>query len=81
MLLCCMTSKRQTLKKVGGSAAIVLPKAMLDKFQLEAGDDVMVVETSDGMLVTPFDADFEEAMEIYKRGAKKYRNAMRELAK
>ena len=76
-----MTSKRQTLKKIGGSAALVLPKGMLDRFHLEAGDDVMVVETNDGLLVTPFDAAFEEAMEHYKRGAKKYRNAMRELAR
>lgn len=73
--------KRQTLKKLGGSAAIVLPKSMLDRFHLEPGDDVSVVETEDGLLVTPFDPDFREAMEHYARGAKRYRNAMRELAK
>jgi putative addiction module antidote len=76
-----MTSKRQTLKKIGGSAAIVLPKSMLDRFHLEAGDDVMVVETNDGLLVTPFDADFEDAMRHYTRIAKKYRNALRALAR
>ena len=76
-----MTIKRQTLKKIGGSAAIVLPKSMLDRFHLEAGDEVTVRETNDGMLVTPYDPAFEEAMAIYARGAKKYRNAMRELAR
>ena len=73
--------KRQTLKKIGGSVATVLPKSMLDRFHLEAGDEVMIVETDKGLLVTPFDPDFQEAMEIYARGARKYRNAMRELAK
>ena len=73
--------KRQKLKKIGGSAAIVLPKSMLDRFHLEAGDEVAVVETENGLLVTPYDPDFEEAMEHYARGARKYRNAMRELAK
>lgn len=73
--------KRQTLKKIGGSVATVLPKTMLDRFHLEAGDEVFVVETDKGLLVTPFDPDFEEAMEIYARLAKKYRNALRELAK
>ncbi len=73
--------KRQTLKKLGGSAAIVLPKNMLDRFHLEPGDEVAVVETDEGLLVTPFDPDFDEAMKIYARGARKYRNAMRELAK
>jgi antitoxin MazE len=73
--------RRQTLKKIGGSVATVLPKSMLDRFHLDAGDDVYVVETDKGLLITPFDPDFEDAMEIYARGAKKYRNAMRELAR
>ena len=76
-----MTSRRQKLKKIGGSVATVLPKAMLDRYHLEAGDDVLVVETDKGLLVTPYDADFEEAMEIYARGARKYRNAMRALSR
>lgn len=73
--------KRQTLKKIGGSVATVLPKSMLDRFHLEAGDDVFVVETDKGLLVTPFDPEFEDAMQHYKRIARKYRNALRELAK
>lgn len=76
-----MASRRQTLKKIGGSVATVLPKSMLERFHLEAGDDVLIVETDEGLLVTPFDPEFEEAMKIYARGAKKYRNAMRELAR
>lgn len=76
-----MATKRQTLKKVGGSVATVLPKSMLERFHLEAGDEVLVVETDGGLLVTPFDPDFEQAMEQYGRIAKKYRNALRELAR
>jgi len=45
--------RRQTLKKIGGSVATVLPKSMLDRFHLEAGDEVSVIETSDGLLITP----------------------------
>ena len=73
--------RRQTLKKIGGSVATVLPKSMLDRFHLEAGDEVTVIETSDGLLVTPFDPDFAAAMTAYDRGARKYRNALRELAR
>ena len=40
-----------------------------------------LVETDEGILITPFDPLFSGAMEIYAEGAKKYRNAMRELAK
>lgn len=73
--------RKQTLKKIGGSVATVLPKSMLEKFHLEAGDEVFVVETDRGLLVTPFDPDFEEAMELYAGIARRYRNALRELAK
>jgi putative addiction module antidote len=73
--------KRQTLKKLGGSAAIVLPKSMLDRFHLEAGDEVAIVETEKGLLVTPYDPAFEEAMKQYRRLARKYRNALRELSR
>ncbi|HET7630869.1 MAG TPA: AbrB/MazE/SpoVT family DNA-binding domain-containing protein [Gemmatimonadaceae bacterium] len=72
--------RRQTLKKIGGSVATVLPKSMLDRFHLDAGDDIYVVETGEGLLITPFDPDFADAMAAYARGARKYRNALRKLA-
>jgi hypothetical protein len=47
---------RQTLKtqkKIGGSVAMVLPKSMLDRFHLEAGDEVYVVETTWSLTASP----------------------------
>jgi antitoxin MazE len=73
--------RRQKLKKIGGSVATVLPKSMLERFHLEAGDEVNVVETSEGLLVTPYDPDFADAMAAYTRGARKYRNALHRLAR
>ena len=67
------------LQKLGGSVAAVLPKPMLDRLHLEAGDEVHVIETPDGLHLTPFDPDFADAIAIYQRGARKYRNALREL--
>jgi hypothetical protein len=54
---------------------------MLERYHLAEGDTVHLVETEEGILITPFDPAFEEAMAIYAEGAKRYRNAMRELAK
>ena len=48
--------------------------------ELAPGDRVHLIETEEGILITPYDPLFSEAMEIYGEGAKKYRNAMRELA-
>lgn len=39
------------------------------------------VDTEDGILITPYDPNFAKAMEIAERGSKKFRNALRELAK
>lgn len=71
--------KSTKLKQLGGSVAVVLPKAMLDRFHLVAGDEVHVIETDDGLLLTPFDPDFEDAMAAHERGDRKFRNALRQL--
>lgn len=70
-----------TLRKMGGSIGATLPKDLAERFHLDVGDQVFVVATEEGLLITPYDPTFEEAMAIYRRGAKKYKNALRELAK
>lgn len=73
-------AQTQKLRKLGGSVATIIPKPMLDRLHLEAGDEIFLVETEDGVMLTPFDPDFEDAMVAYERGAKTYRNALRKLA-
>ena len=73
--------KRVTARKMGGSVGTTLPKEAVERFHIKAGDVLNVIETDEGILITPLDPDFEKAMEAYERGARKYRNALRELAK
>lgn len=73
--------KKITLRQVGGSIGATLPKDMADRLHLGVGDEVFVVETDQGILLTPFDPAFDRAMAAYERTASKYRNALRELAK
>jgi hypothetical protein len=54
---------------------------MVERLHLGAGDRVLAVETENGILLTPYDPTTERALEIAARAAKKYRNALRELAK
>lgn len=70
-----------TLRKMGGSVGATLPKDLADRLHLDVGDQVFVVVTDKGLLLTPYDPTFEKAMTVYRRGAKKYKNALRELAK
>jgi putative addiction module antidote len=74
-------TKQTTIRAIGNSAGTTIPKPMLERYHLGEGDTVHLVETEEGILITPFDPDFEESMEIYAEGARRYRNAMRELAK
>ena len=54
---------------------------MTDRLHLEAGDRVLVVETEKGILITPYDPKVERALTIARRVARKYRNALHELAR
>ena len=73
--------KQTTIRAIGNSAGTTIPKPMLERYHLSKGDAVHLVETEEGILITPFDPAFEETMAIYAEGAKRYRHAMRELAK
>jgi putative addiction module antidote len=69
------------LRKMGGSVGATLPKDLADRFHLEAGDDVLAVETAHGILLTPYDPEVDEGLAIAAEVEKRYRNALRELAK
>ena len=73
--------KEIKLHRSGGSSSVNLPKAMLDRHHLDTGETVYAVDTEDGILITPYDPNFAKAMEIAERGAKTYKNALRELSK
>ena len=70
-----------TLRQAGGSGSATLPKDMADRLRREAGDRVLAGETDGGILLTPYDPATERALRVAAKAAKKYRNALRELAK
>jgi putative addiction module antidote len=70
-----------TLRQVGGSIGATIPKEMAERLRLEAGDRVLAVETDGGILLTPYDPDIEAGLAVAAQAAKKFRNALRELAK
>lgn len=69
------------VRQAGGSLTATLPKEMADRLHLKPGDRLFAIDTEDGILLTPYDPDFARAMAAYARGARKYRNALRELSK
>ncbi|MBA2291922.1 MAG: AbrB/MazE/SpoVT family DNA-binding domain-containing protein [Gemmatimonadales bacterium] len=70
-----------TLRQVGGSIGATLPKEMADRLHLAVGDRVLAVETDRGILLSPYDPDVEAGLAIAAHTARKFRNALHELAK
>jgi putative addiction module antidote len=76
-----MRVKETVIRPFGNSAGVTIPKEMLEKYSIAKGDTVALRETADGILITPYDADFAKVMEIAHDVGKRYRNALRELSK
>jgi putative addiction module antidote len=70
------------IKKIGNSSGIILSKDVLARMNVSVGDKLYATLTPDGgFRFTPRDPDFEKAMEVARRGIKRYHNALAELAK
>jgi putative addiction module antidote len=75
-----MTTTQITLRKIGGSVGATLPKDIVDDLHVAAGDTLTVIRTDRGILLTPYDPVFEQAMRAFAEVNERYRNALRELA-
>lgn len=74
-------AKKLTVRKMGGSLGTTLPKEVTDRLQVRDGDVLYAVEREDGVLLTPYDPDFADAVEAFDIIRRQYRNTFRALAK
>jgi putative addiction module antidote len=65
---------------IGNSVGIVLPKEVLSRLHVEKGDILYVLETPEGIQLTPYDQDFAAEMDAAKRVMRKHRDVLRKLA-
>jgi putative addiction module antidote len=70
-----------TVRKVGNSLGMILPAEAVRELNLSEGDRLFLTKSPEGLRLTPYDPSFEKKMEIARKGMRKYRNALRELAK
>ncbi len=70
-----------TIRKIGNGYGVLLPKAMLDEMRLREGDIVTVERGENGIRLVPFDAEFQEQLEAFRKVESRHRNSLRELAK
>lgn len=69
------------IRAIGSSQGVILPKEILNEMNVTTGDELTIIRTEEGVVLTPYNPEFEKMWEIYRRGARKYRNTLRELAK
>jgi len=70
-----------TLKKVGGSLAAVIPKDVLQRQHIGLNDELFVIETPDGILLSPTDPATRTALAAYAEVARENRATLAALAK
>ena len=73
---------RIEIKKIGNSTGIILPKELTHRLNFHQGDWLDVTEMADGSVrLSPHDPLFEKGMEVAEGVIKRYRNALKTLAK
>lgn len=65
---------------IGNSTGVILPKEILEKLRVERGDELMVLETPDGITLTPYNAEFARQMEVAEKVMRKRRDLLKKLA-
>jgi putative addiction module antidote len=76
-----MTTLALKLTQIGNSVGVILPKELLARLKLEKGDLVFVTDAVDGVMLTPYNAEFEAQMKAAREIMKDRRQVLRELAK
>ncbi|MDA4846645.1 AbrB/MazE/SpoVT family DNA-binding domain-containing protein [Hoeflea poritis] len=69
------------LRKAGNSVVATIPKEILGQLNVKEGDTLFGIQTRDGVLLTPYDPEMAEYMEIARGIMARDRDALRELAK
>ncbi len=70
------------LRSVGNSIGVVLPKEALARLNADDGDAVFLTESTDGgFRITASNPDFARKLKIAEKLSRRYRHALKELAK
>ena len=72
---------QMTVRKIGNSLGVILPAEATAVLEVGEGDKLFLTQSPEGFRITPYDPAFERQMKVAAKGMKRYRNALRELAK
>lgn len=74
------STTKTKLRKIGNSVGMIIPAEMLANVNLREGDEVHLRLTSEGMVISAYDPDFDEMLKDAQEFLRTHRNAFRELS-
>lgn len=69
------------LTQIGNSVGVALPKAVLERLHASKGDNLFLVETPEGFLLTPYDPAVGKQLEAAEAIMREDRDVLKALAK
>ena len=73
--------KTVTIRRHGNSLGVNIPKDALTRADLQEGDELTIAVNAEGLLLTPYDPEFEATMETFMEIRSEDRDVFRALAK
>jgi len=71
---------KTTIRKIGNSEGIIIPKEILERMGLRAGDNIDLSEETGKLVLKPLDDDFNRQLEHAERFMDRYKVALKKLA-
>jgi len=69
------------VRKVGNSLGFTLPAQAAQALHVKEGDSLYLTESPEGFRLTPYDPEFGKTMEVAEAFMRRYKNALRDLAR
>lgn len=68
------------VRRLGASIGVTLPEELVDRLGIEAGDEMLVMETEGVIYLSPHDPRFQEAYNEYLEASHALHDAIGELS-
>lgn len=67
------------LRKVGNSFSLTLPKSVVENLHLVEGEELNIIQTTEGILISAFDEEFNDWIKAYEKSNSKYKYTLKKL--
>jgi putative addiction module antidote len=73
-------TRKLKVAAIGNSTGVILPRDVLERLRVDRGDELMVRETPDGIVLSPYDPELARQMDVAEKIMRRRRNLLRKLA-